>query len=96
MLEKRDYLTYLQTYKNPLDKKYRWEVNTAFKKGMITDPQRVNLLKVKDRDLADLVECILTKSPIDRAQVGNYYFKRAIYLARKKQHLLAKNILIFS
>ena len=91
-----DYLVYLQAHKNPLDKKYRWEVNTAFKKNVITDQQRVNLLRVKDRDLSDLILCIRNKVPVDRAQIGNYYFKRAIYLAKKQQRLAAKEILIFS
>ena len=95
-MNKLDVLMFLQTFKNPLDKKYRWEVNTAFKQNLITDAQRVNLLKVKDRDLEDLVECIIMKAPVDKSQIGNYYFKRAVYLAKKKQRALAKELLIFS
>ena len=78
-------LQYLQQYKNPLDKKYRWEVNTAFKDGKITDKQRVNLLKVKDAELEGIIQCIAQKIPVDKAQVGNYYYKRALYLFRQRK-----------
>lgn len=71
--------------KNPLDKKFRWEINVAFKEGRITNEQRVSLLKVSDKDLEDLVQCIANKVPVDKAQVGNYYYKRALYIFKQRK-----------
>ena len=85
-----DILNYLLSVKNPLDKKFRWEVNTAFKKAQINDATRTSLLKVKDKDLLDLVQCIEQRIPVDKAQVGNYYYKRAVYLAKQRAFYVQK------
>lgn len=79
-----DLLEYLYATKNPLDKKFRWEVNTAFKQNRILDEHRQDLLKIKDRDLGDLIKVILHKVPIDKNQIGNYYHKRAVYLSKQR------------
>lgn len=89
-MNNKDYLEYLRAYKNPLNKKYRWEVNQAFKVKRISNDDRISLLKVKDKDLQDVVECIAQRVPVDVAQIGNYYFKRALYLYRQQKRYAEK------
>ena len=83
-MNNQDWYDYFNAFKNPLDKKVRWEVNDAYKKQNITDEQRVKLLKVTDKDLSPLVKLIANKVPIKKEQVGNYYYKRALYIYKRQ------------
>lgn len=75
---KNDYtFDYLLTFKNPLDKKYRWEVNVAFKDGRITDAQRKELLLITPKGLYELSVCVRNGIVMDEKQLGKFYIKRA-------------------
>lgn len=96
-MKKDDYLfDYLLTFKNPLDKKYRWEVNTAFKQNKITDNQRKSLLTLEPAVLYELSVCIRNGVKLDKAKLGNFYINRATDYAKRKQKKQSEKILDFS
>ena len=75
---KNDYLfDYLLTFKNPLDKKFRWEVNMAFKQGRINDEQRKELLLITPKGLYELSVVVRNGIKTDEKQLGKFYLKRA-------------------
>ena len=96
-MKKDDYLyDYLVTFKNPLDKKYRWEVNTAFKENRITDKQRKSLLTLEPAVLYELSVCVRNGVAVDRKKIGNFYLNRATDYNKNKQKKQAAKIPDFS
>ena len=87
---------YLFTFKNPLDKKFRWEVNTAFQRNRITEKQRVSLLALSPQALYELSVCVRNGVKIDSKQVGNFYLKRAKDYTKQKRKKQSKFIPDFS
>ena len=95
MMNNQDYYDYLFTFKNPLDKKFRWEVNTCFKQKKITDKQRKSLLALEPAVLYELSVGVRNKVGMDRKQIGNFYLNRAIDYNKNKEKQQTKRILFF-
>ena len=95
-MNNNDFYEYLKTFKNPLDKKWRWEVNTAFKQNKITDFQRKQLLKILPHELYELSVCVRNNVNMDPRQVGNFYIKRATDYNLRKQRKQEEKIQVFS
>ena len=91
-----DLFDYLSTFKNPLDKKFRWEVNAAFKQGRITDKQRKELLLITPKALYELSVCIRNGVVMDAKQIGNFYLKRAESYNKQKRKKQTEYINDFS
>lgn len=95
-MNKQDVFEYLKAFNNPLDKKYRWEVNVEFKRNRITDAQRKELLALDGYSLYELSLCVRNKVGVDTNQVGNFYFNRAKGYNDRKVKKANEKILDFS
>lgn len=76
-MNKQDYLDYLTTFRNPLDKSFRWEVNTLFNKKLIDEATKTELLQVSKKAMSELQNCIRNEVPLDTSRVGNFYIRQA-------------------
>lgn len=95
-MNKQDVFEYLTAFKNPLDKKFRWEVNAEFKRNRITEAQRKELLALDGYSLYELSLCVRNEVGVDPKQVGNFYLNRAKGYNDRKVKKASEKILDFS
>lgn len=94
MNDRRDILDYLHTFKNPLDKKFRWEVNYYLKKNAITQREADKLLILSRSATSELVVVVRNGIPLDTKRVGAFYVRQATRI--NKQKLKKHDIDLFS
>ena len=84
MNDKRDILDYLISFKNPLDKKYRWEVNVYLKKGAITQKEAERLLNLTKKASNELITVVRNGIPVDAQKIGRFYLRQAARLNNQR------------
>ena len=80
MNDRRDVLDYLISFKNPLDKKFRWEVNVYLKKGVITQKEAEKLLTISKKASNELITVVRNGIPVDAQKIGRFYLRQATRL----------------
>lgn len=76
-MTRQDWLDYLYNYKNPLDNMFRWEINTLFRKNIITEQDRNSLLGINKFSMFQLRRCLRNGITLDGARVGNWGLRQA-------------------
>lgn len=84
-MNKLDILEYLNAFKNPLDKKWRWEVNTYLRKNKINEREAENLLRIDKKSAYELMVVVRNKIPVDNKQISAFYLRQATRLYEQKQ-----------
>ena len=95
-MKNNDYYDYLSTFANPLDNKYRWEVNQALKARKITEKQSKTLLQVSPQAFGEIARCVRNNIYLNPKVIGRFYIKSATAYAKRKQKKQESKIPIFS